>query len=135
MVVRRPRWDSLHNILWSVLSFCSFRFMRFEEYAFLDGDRTVALAQVVHRLPMLAFMEDPRGIHIGPCRTDEAYRGRGLYPTLLRRILHDYRDRTCYIFCSESNAASLRGIEKAGFKPYAKGHRTRFGRYVIDERL
>lgn len=31
----------------------------------------------------------------------------------------------------EKNAPSLRGIEKVGFKPFAKGIKSYFGRYII----
>lgn len=33
----------------------------------------------------------------------------------------------------ENNIASIRGVKKAGFEAFAKGVKTRFGRYVISD--
>lgn len=55
---------------------------------------------------------------IGPCFTYPAHRGKGIYPNVLRYIC-DFvgnSDTTFYMIVDEKNTASIKGIEKAGFK-------------------
>ena len=133
--IRYPKWNSFHNILWTLISIFSFRFMRFKEYVYCDGDKKViASAQVIHKIPIFRFM-NRNGIHIGPCNTNIAYRGKDLYPSLLCKIAHDYPNRMIYIFTDDTNHASLRGIEKAGFKPFAVGGKNKLGYYVVEKYL
>lgn len=65
-----------------------------------------------------AFGFDAMTPVIGDCDTPPKFRGRGLYPLALRRIASDVlvqrgRDRV-YILVAPTNAASIRGIERAG---------------------
>ena len=53
---------------------------------------------------------------IGPCYTNKEFRGKGIYPKVLRCILSDYEADTFYMMVSDSNNSSIRGIEKAGFE-------------------
>ncbi len=73
------------------------------------------------------------GIHIGPCRTTKHERGRGFYPFLLRQIMRDNQNKVGYMIVHQNNESSIRGVMKAGFIPFAKGHSNSFKRYVIDE--
>lgn len=53
------------------------------------------------------------------CFTLPAFRGRGLYPQLLRGVCARLRScgtRRAWIAANERNLASIRGIEKAGFR-------------------
>lgn len=54
---------------------------------------------------------------IGPCHTEVSHRGKGLYPMALNAIVHSAGSKGTefYMIVDESNAASIRGIEKAGF--------------------
>jgi ribosomal protein S18 acetylase RimI-like enzyme len=51
-------------------------------------------------------------------RTMEAFRGKGIYPALLRHIIQseEKRANTFWIIHAPENTASLRGIQKAGFE-------------------
>ncbi|HET6429693.1 MAG TPA: GNAT family N-acetyltransferase [Phycisphaerae bacterium] len=63
-------------------------------------------------------IEGDQALLIGPCFTDPDYRGRGIYPRILRHIVTELGGRgygPFYVHTSPANAASLRGIEKAGF--------------------
>lgn len=126
-----PHTNSIHDVLWNLFSFGKYR-----EYQLVDTSNrlTVSKAQVMPKIVIFRFMKSG-GIHIGPCHTLPAYRGRNFYPTLLKKIVEDYRMkiRDFYIFCDENNSASIRGIEKAGFKCFAKGVKNKFGIYVIKE--
>lgn len=58
-------------------------------------------------------------VYIHYCETDPAHRGKGLYPAMLRLAaarLAEAGYRTAYIACATDNAASVRGILKAGFR-------------------
>lgn len=56
---------------------------------------------------------------IGGCSTIVPYRGQGIYPYMLTRILEWYRQNTALpeiaIFVAPDNISSIKGIEKAGF--------------------
>jgi prolyl-tRNA synthetase len=55
------------------------------------------------------------------CRTKDSFKGRGIYPKLLSRLsnvlLENSHINEVYIDVSAKNVASIKGIEKAGFKP------------------
>lgn len=129
--VVRPHSNSMHDILWNLFSFGKYR-----EYRLFDGSngKIASKAQVMPKIVIFRFMKKG-GVHIGPCFTNPLYRGRGFYPMLLKKIIADYRSRTddFYIFCNEGNNASIRGIEKVGFKRFANGKKNKFGIYVIKE--
>ena len=52
--------------------------------------------------------------------THNLYRGKGIFPYVLNHILHDLKNRRIndgvYVLVSPTNYASIRGIQKAGFK-------------------
>lgn len=65
----------------------------------------------------------PGNVWVYHCRTAEWARGRGIYPFVLTRILNESTSRNCraaWIYAEMDNAASIRGIEKAGFSIYKK---------------
>jgi GNAT superfamily N-acetyltransferase len=91
-----------------------------ECYLGWDGDRIVAVHWVstTHETNGLVTLE-PGDCVIGPCVTTPAYRGRGIYPMMLSAICRDRRtqgQRRAYMVVNVDNHASVRGIEKAGFR-------------------
>lgn len=54
---------------------------------------------------------------IGPCFTLPKYRGKGIYPAVLRYICKNIGSEKSvfYMIVDESNQPSIKGIEKAGF--------------------
>jgi len=63
-------------------------------------------------------MEGERALLIGPCLTDERFRGRSIFPGVLRHIVSTLAGEVAgpfYIHATADNHASLRAIEKAGF--------------------
>lgn len=127
-----PLSFTFHDIIWRFFSVGQYREYRLIEVA---TDKVVAKAQVMPKIYIFNFMDKGLNIHIGPCSTLKEYRGRGFYPLLLYKIINDYRSKvSCfYIFCDEYNNSSVRGIEKVGFQPFAKGVKNKWGIYVIKE--
>lgn len=130
IMVTRPKLNTLHNIMWTLFSFG-----RFREYRIVSQDNHVlSKAQVMPKIFIFSFMK-PSGIHIGPCFTDKESRGKGLYPFLLTRIILDYKKvDDFYIFCDQGNTPSIKGIEKVGFKLFAKGAKKNHI-YVIESNI
>lgn len=51
---------------------------------------------------------------IGNCITHENFRGRGIYPAVLRKIMIE-SERDLILFVDSKNKSSIQGIKKAGF--------------------
>ena len=132
--ILRPKCNNMHSILWTLFSLG-----RFKEYQLIDKKTGIiaSKSQVMPYIFIFAFMKKRKSLHIGPCETDIKYRGQGLYPYLLKRIMFDYRHKIdmYYIFCYKTNQASINGITKAGFGLFAKGHKSKMGIYVVDENI
>ena len=65
------------------------------------------------------------------CRTAEKHRGKGIYPHTLRRIVSEQFAagyHTAWIYTSEHNTPSQRGIVRAGFRHYSTMRAFRLGR-------
>jgi RimJ/RimL family protein N-acetyltransferase len=125
--VIRPHKLNIHTILWIFFSLGKFR-----EYRILYKSRIIAYAQIVPRIFIFNFMDKKKnGLHIGPCWTHTDFRGQGLYPYLLKRIITDYKNEieNFYIFTSIDNTASQRGIEKVGGTIIFYGYKDRLGIY------
>ena len=70
----------------------------------------------------------PTEVCIANCVTMPGFRGRGVYPALLQALLARVRDegyRDCYMYVEKENAASQRGVMKAGFHPAGRSWRLR----------
>ena len=127
-VCKRPPISNAHQLIWTVFSLGKYR-----RWELIVNGETVSTAEVMTKMPFYCFMPN-NGIHIGPCQTKPLHRGNGYYPILLSKIVASYFPVRCYIFCSEANLASVRGINKAGGVVFANGHRTKFGFYIIDNK-
>jgi predicted GNAT family acetyltransferase len=59
----------------------------------------------------------PDDLEIGPCFTENNYRGRGIYTRVLQMIPQIFKDsaRTFWIYTLQNNNISQRAIEKAGY--------------------
>lgn len=73
--------------------------------------------------------------------TFPAYRGQNLYPAILNRILTHSRQQNlqrALIFVLDDNAASIRGVQKAGFREFQRvtyRNLLGFSRYIYQPRL
>lgn len=76
----------------------------------------------------------PGDLWIYNCRTANAHRGKGLYPHVLRRIVDDHfaSGYACaWIYTSDDNVASQKGILRAGFTPWETRRAFRLGSKVM----
>jgi ribosomal protein S18 acetylase RimI-like enzyme len=80
-------------------------------------------------------------IYLYDAFTFPEYRGLNLYPALLRHILEHSRQqglRRALIFVLSDNVASIRGVQKAGFREFQRVtycHFLGFSRYLYRPRL
>ncbi|MGB3182795.1 MAG: hypothetical protein WBB45_15500 [Cyclobacteriaceae bacterium] len=74
---------------------------------------------------------------IGDCHTDDACRGKGIYPYMLTYIYKELlqSNKEVYILVSPENAPSIRGIEKAGFRKVCRVRTTRLGPLYLDKNI
>lgn len=84
-------------------------------YHLCDGENVVHTAYVVPPCRKFPFLKH-NDYEIGPCSTEAAYRKRGAYRFVLSKILEKESDRgAAYMIVSDTNAASIKGIESVGF--------------------
>ncbi len=86
-------------------------------YYVCDGENLVHTSYVVPKCRKFPFL-DKNDYEIGPCFTYPEYRGKGVYPEVLRYICDKVgnSNTTFYMIVDESNISSVKGIEKAGFE-------------------
>lgn len=89
----------------------------FVEYDLCKNNKVVSKAVLISKDAVYQFLP-PKGIHLGFCETVKDERGKGYYPALLQYICRINPTKDFYMIVKASNTASIRGIEKAGFKRY-----------------
>ena len=66
---------------------------------------------------------------IGPCHTAKNWRGKGIYPFVLKQIISDNPQANYYMFIDEKNTSSINGVKKAGFMPVGSVKRCQNGQW------
>lgn len=117
--------NSFRDVIWKWISFgrCKIFFIMNE---FGDRVHKSMLIGKNYKFPFLKKAE----YEIGPCYTQEKYRGRGFYPFVLNYIVEKNPDKKFFMLVADSNKSSIRGIEKAKFKNIGYTQRNRWGRWV-----
>ncbi|WP_296704953.1 hypothetical protein [Algoriphagus sp.] len=73
---------------------------------------------------------------IGDAFTNDEYRGKGIYPAVLERIVSKHlKDSSLYLLVSPENIPSIRGIEKAGFSKVANLKCLKIGPIYLNKKL
>ncbi|MBE6941078.1 MAG: GNAT family N-acetyltransferase [Ruminococcaceae bacterium] len=120
---QKSKKDLLVRIMFSVLTGGKTTIV----YA-VDKDGSVMhTSYVVPRCMKFPFLRKG-DLEIGPCATLPEYRGRGIYPAVLRHICKTFanEDTVFYMIVNDQNIPSIRGIEKAGFELCGTVKRSRF---------
>ncbi len=102
-------------------------------FLWIDNYDGFRLAEIGYRLEP----SGPNAVMIFDCWTPTADRGRGHYAVAIRQAAanQDREGRTAWIFSGAKNAASLRGIDKAGFVyRFSLVRRSKLGRATIKRR-
>lgn len=130
---RGPLFDSIGNILWHVAS--GFTFYRWSIYDKTTGEE-IMYNHTAYGLLHFQFMKKlGGGYHIGPSFTKPSERSKGLYAYINWTILAALQNEGCKFFMrvAQSNIASIRGIEKAGFRRVGYMRRVGFSYKLCDE--
>ena len=92
-------------------------FGRARVYCWRHKGELAHTSYVVPKCWKFPFMKK-HDFEIGPCLTYSDFRGRGLYPQMLKYIVSSVgtEKSVFYMIVDENNAASIKGIEKAGFQ-------------------
>ena len=102
---------SKSDYLWNLISFG-----RLRKIIILNNEnRMIHTSLLLGKCFKFPFLSKTSA-EIGPCFTDEDFRGRGIYPMALKYILNNCGYQEYYMIVSEKNISSIKGIEKAGFQ-------------------
>ena len=136
--IPKPFVKNMYSMQMGKKRFCYFFLMTFlyrgisrvfKEYDVIIEDEVVSKAVLVSKVPIYHFL--PKGgVHLCYCETISEARGHGYYPLLLSYIQNDNPQMELFMIVEETNYASIRGIEKAGFVKYAKGEKLENGKFV-----
>lgn len=103
--------NKITNLYWYFITFGRFRI-----YYVKAKEKIIHTSYCAPKCYKFPFMS--RGdLHIGPCATDSKYRGKGIYPYVLTRIIKDYAKQNIsfYMIIEANNIPSQRGVFKVGF--------------------
>lgn len=81
----------------------------------VDDNKLIHYSYLIPRCFKFKFLND-NDYEIGPCFTFNEFRGKGIYPTVLKKIIASVDAKSSlYMMVSSQNVSSIRGIEKAKF--------------------
>ena len=104
-------------------------------YVTNDDDKIMHTSYVIPGCFKFPFMQKG-DYEIGPCFTYPEFRGKGIYPRMLRYICANVgNERTIFfMIVSRNNISSIRGIEKAGFNKFGFVEKSRIlKRYLLKQ--
>lgn len=97
----------LRNMYWWLITGGKYRV-----WCAYDGETVIHTSYVIPACSKFPFLTDS-SFEIGPCHTEKAYRGKGIYPAVLSAIVAN--GGTAYMIIEDTNHASIRGVTKVGF--------------------
>lgn len=127
-----PLFSSLRNFLWRTYTRLTGGF--YYEYQLWLGDKMVSKDELVTRIPNFRFIPTG-GLHLGPGFTPKEERGKGYQRYLQAHVLAAHPEKDIYACINDDNVASIRCVEKNGFQLFARGIKTKWGFYIITERV
>jgi len=114
--LKLSRYDGLRDFLIHLLFYLSTR-GRYRIIYVKDNNKIIHYSYIIPKNFRFQHMSHKNDFQIGPCFTDEFYRGQGIYPYVLTYIIERFSDkgRRFYMIVDEKNFSSQRGIIEAGF--------------------
>lgn len=108
--------NQLVNLYWYLITLGGYRI-----YYVCDGDIVVHTSYCITKCYKFPYKKS-NDIYIGPCFTHINYRGKGIYPFVISKIIKDYSktNNDFYMIVHAKNTSSQRGINKVGFRKTAK---------------
>lgn len=109
-------FNSINNAYWHIGSFR--RFFRWSIYDSINRQE-IAYSHTTYGVPHFQFIRKlGGGYFVGPDATLPSERGQGLHPLILWSILSSAKEtnKQIFVLVSQENIASIKGIEKAGFR-------------------
>ncbi len=125
--------DLLMTIYWNVITFGKGKVYIVRN----DEDKIIHKSYVIPKCVKFPFMKK-HDIQIGPCCTEREYRGRGIYPYIVSKIISDESKNEltkAYMVVDDTNLPSINGISKVGFRKICKVKKDIFKRYIIVKKL
>lgn len=112
------------DIVWHILTLG-----RYQKMVVLNAEGAIVhTSRVIGKCYKFPFLSK-HSAEIGPCATAKEYRGRGIYPMVLKHVLAHGGYSEYYMLVHDTNTASIRGIEKAGFVRIGQVQK-RHGRWI-----
>ncbi len=96
------------NAYWWLISRGKYRI-----WCVYDNDTVIHTSYVVPKCVKFPFL-DKASYEIGPCHTNDSYRGKGIYPAVLYDIVQK-KGGVAYMIIDDTNTPSIKGVAKAGF--------------------
>lgn len=120
--LQKHRPFSLIYLIWYIFTLGKYKII----YVF-DNEKLIHYSHVLPGFWKFRFMNRD-DYEIGPCWTDELYRGQQIYPYVIQKIVELFKNDAAffYMVVDEKNIASIRGIEKAGFIKVGIVKKTKF---------
>ena len=102
----------LMNLYWYLITRGKFRI-----YYACDNEIVIHTSYVSPKCYKFPFMKK-NDIHIGPCETKKEYRGQGIYPYVITKIVRDYANNNAdfFMIIDDQNISSQKGAMKLGFQ-------------------
>lgn len=125
-----PTFFNLKKHMANKLLYLFWYFVTFGNYKIIYLRKNGKMIHYTHILPKffkLPFL-NVNDLEIGPSWTKESYRGKGIFPAVIRYIveLFNEKGRSFHIFVHKDNISSQKAIEKSGFKMWGKGYKSCF---------
>lgn len=110
----------------------------YEHYLVYDRERLIHRCTVLPKYYRYPFMGN-NDIQIGPYWTADGYRGQGICPIMICKIMNKYKfkKKYAYVVMRENNTRSQRCVIKAGLNFYGYSIRTKgfFGRFLLQTEM
>lgn len=106
-----------------------------KQFFIIDNDKVIHKSNLFKKVFLLKIIHK-KGPVIGDCMTINEYKGKSIYPFVInyiayQELVHNNK-KEIFVIVNKENISSIKGIEKAGYKLYAKINAKRFLLFYYD---